>query len=150
MLYGITAVVLIGLGIWMILQGHASNTAESSGPCRFGGIRCNTRAGVFSLSDQATAINAVLLVVPCALGVIFGAPLVAGELEHYTNRLTWTQGISRTRWLLMKWCITGLTLLVLALALTMVSQWWTRQAGAQDLNLWLAGATDAFSLSISP
>jgi hypothetical protein len=138
LLMAITLVVLAGLALWMLLLGHSSDAAESSSACRFGSFGCHTRSGVFSLSDQATAVNLLLLFVPCLLGIVFGAPLVAGELEHSTNRLAWTQGISRTRWLIVKWCALGLLLLALVAALTFVTQWWTGHAGErQDLNLFL-------------
>ncbi len=140
MLMSIAFVALVGLVVWMLWQGHASDVAESSSACHYGGFYCNTRSGIFSLSDQATAINFLLLLVPCLLGVVFGAPLVAGELEHVTNRLAWTQGISRTKWLLVKWTVVGLTLLVPVVALTFVAQWWTGHTQElQDLNLFLIG-----------
>jgi hypothetical protein len=139
-LIALTIVFLAGLGVWMLLLGHASDTAEASLACRQGTFRCNTRSGVFSLSDQATAINFLLLFLPCLLGIVFGAPLVAGELEHYTNRLAWTQGISRTKWLIVKWCAIGLSLVALVAVLTLVAQWWTGHAGERlDLNLLLVG-----------
>src|SRR5258706_2174681 len=39
---------------------------------------------------------------PVLAGLFWGAPLVAGELEHGTHRLVWTQAVSRTRWLWTK------------------------------------------------
>jgi ABC-type transport system involved in multi-copper enzyme maturation permease subunit len=32
------------------------------------------------------------------VGMFWGAPLIAGEIEHGTHRLVWTQGVSRLRW----------------------------------------------------
>jgi hypothetical protein len=140
MLMAITVLALAALAVWMLLQGHASDVAESSPGCRYGGFPCTTRSGIFSLSDQATAINFLLLLIPCLLGVVFGAPLVAGELEHVTNRLAWTQGITRTKWLLFKWALVAMTLLVFVVALTFVAQWWTGHTDElQDLNLFLIG-----------
>jgi hypothetical protein len=34
--------------------------------------------------------------------LFFGAPLVAGEVEHGTHRLVWTQGVSRRHWAVVK------------------------------------------------
>jgi len=127
-LMAVTTVSLAALGIWMLLAGHALAAAESSVPCHYDTFQCHVESGVFSLSNQATVINFLLLAVPCLLGVVFGAPLVAGELEHHTNRLAWTQGISRTRWLLAKWILIALSLLVLVILLTLMSQWWTGHA----------------------
>ncbi len=127
-LIAVTTLVLVALGIWMLLAGQALEAAQSSLACRHGTFQCHVASGVFSPSDQATVINFLLLFVPCLLGIVFGAPLVAGEIEHYTNRLAWTQGISRTRWLLVKWFSIGLSLVVLVTLLTLVSQWWTGHA----------------------
>ena len=59
------------------------------------------------------------------MGMVFGAPVVASELEHSTNRLVWTQSVSRTRWLLTKWAVVLAPLVVFITILTVVAQWWT-------------------------
>ena len=41
------------------------------------------------------------------VGVFWGAPLVAREVEAGTHRLVWNQSITRTRWLSTKLAITG-------------------------------------------
>ncbi len=43
-----------------------------------------------------------LVVLPALAGAFVGAPLVAREIESGTARLAWTQGVTRTRWLLVK------------------------------------------------
>ena len=40
--------------------------------------------------------------VPAVVGVFWGAPLVARELEAGTHRLVWNQSVTRTRWLAIK------------------------------------------------
>ena len=140
LLAAIFVLVLGALGIWMLLAGRALQSAEASYACHHG-IGCHIIGGVFSLSNQATVINFALLFVPCLIGIVFGAPLVAGELEHSTNRLAWTQGISRTRWLLIKWATLATALVVLVALLTLVSQWWTSHAVEQiSLHLGTFGA----------
>jgi hypothetical protein len=47
-------------------------------------------------------LDAVLLLVPAVLGMFWGAPLVARELEAGTHRMVWNQSVSRRRWLLVK------------------------------------------------
>src|ERR1035438_10789054 len=44
-------------------------------------------------------LSVLVVVVPGLLGVFWGAPLVAGELESGSFRLAWTQDASRGRWL---------------------------------------------------
>jgi hypothetical protein len=53
------------------------------------------------------AATAVLLVLPVLLGVFWGAPLVAREIETGTYRLILTQSIGRRRWLLVKLALGG-------------------------------------------
>lgn len=135
-LMGLTVVVLAGLGIWMLLAGRAFDSAVVSAACHDGSSDCDIYNGTLSLSDQADVINFLLLFVPCLLGMVFGAPLVAGELEHHLNRLAWTQGISRTRWLIVKWCVVGLSLVAVVALLTLVVQWWTAHAAERiDTNV---------------
>jgi hypothetical protein len=39
---------------------------------------------------------------PALIGLFWGAPLIAGEVEAGTHRLAWTQGVGRPRWLWTK------------------------------------------------
>ena len=50
---------------------------------------------------------------PCIIGLLLGVPLVAGELDDGTNRLAWTQRVTRTRWFLTKFCVVALPAVVL-------------------------------------
>jgi hypothetical protein len=66
----------------------------------------------------------VLAAAPALLGVFWGAPLVARELEGGTQRLVWTQSVTRTRWLSTR---LGLSVLGAALAmgvLALAVTWW--------------------------
>jgi ABC-type transport system involved in multi-copper enzyme maturation permease subunit len=47
-------------------------------------------------------IGALLIAAPGLLGVFWGAPLIARELEEKTHRLVWNQSVTRTRWLAIK------------------------------------------------
>ncbi|MEJ3748864.1 ABC transporter permease subunit [Actinomycetes bacterium KLBMP 9797] len=53
-------------------------------------------------------IDAGLIVVPGFLGMFWGAPLVARELEAGTHRLVWNQSVPRRRWLAVKLLVVGL------------------------------------------
>ncbi len=123
-LLSVVALVIIGLGSWMYLLGRDYESSLTSQACRYNTFRCPINSGAWSISNQATVLNLLVLFIPCLLGIIFGAPLVAGELERHTNRLAWTQGISRTKWLMLK-CLTVLLIIVpVVVALTLVAQWW--------------------------
>ena len=60
------------------------------------------------------ALNTLVLVVPVLIGMFWGAPLIARELETGTFRLAWTQSVSRVRWLLVKLGLVGLAAIVVA------------------------------------
>jgi ABC-type transport system involved in multi-copper enzyme maturation permease subunit len=55
-----------------------------------------------------------LVVLPALAGAFIGAPLVAREIENGTQHLAWTQGVTRTRWLVTKLVLVIVPLLVVA------------------------------------
>lgn len=67
-----------------------------------------------------------LYALPGLLGLALGTPLVAGETGHGTQRLAWTQSITRARWLAFKLFLGGLAVAALSAALTALLEWWTR------------------------
>jgi hypothetical protein len=129
----------VALGIWMALVSHWYDTAPVTTyrlPNGAVGHYQNLYQGlaIFRLPYQVDAINLVLLAFPCVLGLLLGVPLVAGELDDRTNRLVWTQQISRTRWLTTKWWVVGFPLVVLVAILTVVAQWWAHHVGANGIS----------------
>jgi hypothetical protein len=82
-----------------------------------------------STSQRFGQLNAALCgVLPPILGLVLGVPLGAGELEKRTNRLAWTQSITKTRWLLSK---VGVGVLVVAGVIGLMAPliwWWTDAA----------------------
>ncbi|WP_414940896.1 ABC transporter permease [Amycolatopsis sp. cmx-11-51] len=82
----ITAALLIAVGILLFVNGNAAST--STDPAK--------------LFESLYTYLSWLQVLPVAIGVFWGAPLVAAEYERGTTRLAWTQSISRFRWLGVK------------------------------------------------
>jgi hypothetical protein len=81
-------------------------------------------------------------IVPVILGIFWGAPLVAHEIEASTTTLAWTQGITRARWL---WVKTGWLLLAAALwggAVSALVTWWSGPVNAQQANAFLPNNFD--------
>jgi hypothetical protein len=120
---------LIVLGVWMALVAHSFEVAlHTPAPrgCLEDLLRCNGLThGWLAAQSQAGYINLLLLLVPCLFGIALGAPLVAGELQGHTNRLAWTQSISRSRWLVIDWLVVGLSAVVMVALLQVVVQWWS-------------------------
>ena len=60
---------------------------------------------------------------PVVVGVFWGAPMIARELEAGTSRLVWTQSVTRTRWLATKLGVAGVGAAVVGLG-GLVLTWW--------------------------
>jgi len=87
-----------GLGRCLSGRGDCSN-AQSAFESRFGTLR---------------QLVPFFMVLPLLLGLFWGAPLIARDLEQGTHLFIWTQGVTRLRWLSSK--LLALVLLALALA----------------------------------
>jgi hypothetical protein len=71
----------------------------------------------------------VILAAPAIIGIFWGAPLIARELETGTCRLTWNQSISRTRWLTVKLALVGVAAMAVAEAFSLLQAWWAAPIG---------------------
>ncbi len=65
-----------------------------------------------------------VLAVPAIVGVFWGAPLVARELETGTHRLVWNQTVTRNRWLATKVAAVGLAAVAGTALLSLLVTWW--------------------------
>ncbi|MGW3550822.1 transporter [Streptomyces griseoincarnatus] len=89
----------------------------------------------------------VVLAVPAVIGMFWGAPLIARELETGTHYLAWNQGVTRTRWLATKLGFgTAAAMTVAGLASLAVS-WWSSPID-QAVNG--GGATDTYFPRLDP
>ena len=84
-------------------RGHRAARWPTSPPARdvFDHLDRATTAG------SSTPASSSSRVAPALIGVFWGAPLVARELEAGTHRLVWTQSVTRTRWLATKLGLTA-------------------------------------------
>ncbi len=71
----------------------------------------------------------VILIAPAIIGIFWGAPLIARELETGTCRLAWNQSITRTRWLTVKLALTGVAAMAVAEAFSLLQAWWAAPIG---------------------
>jgi ABC-type transport system involved in multi-copper enzyme maturation permease subunit len=87
---------------------------------------CSTATTAFLTDDSTlrTWLGILVVVVPGIIGLFWGAPLVARELEAGTHRLVWTQSVSRTRWLSVKFSVTCLAAMVTTGVLSLLVTWW--------------------------
>lgn len=87
---------------------------------------CATATSAFLGTDNQlqSVLNDLMILVPALLGIFWGAPLIARELEAGTHRLAWTQSVTRTRWLATKVGIVGVFALLVTGLLSLMVTWW--------------------------
>ena len=71
----------------------------------------------------------VILIAPAIIGIFWGAPLIARELEAGTFRLTWNQSVTRTRWLAVKLALIGVAAMAVTEAFSLIQAWWAAPIG---------------------
>lgn len=83
--------------------------------------------GIYSVVYTVGLVSVVLA--PAVIGIFWGAPLIARELETGTFRLAWTQTITRTRWLAVKLTLLGLAAMAVTEGLALMYGWWAAPIG---------------------
>jgi len=122
---------LAALGVLLTVTGRSISRAYEASGAATCGTDCDgafslfldevLRGGTGTLYDVVTL---VLFVVPALVGIFWGAPLVARELETGTYRVAWTQSVSRTRWLMSKLAVVGgATVAVVGVCTAAVTLW---------------------------
>jgi len=71
----------------------------------------------------------VILIAPAIIGIFWGAPLIARELEAGTFRLAWNQSVTRTRWLAVKLALIGVAAMAVTEAFSLIQAWWAAPIG---------------------
>ncbi len=114
------AAVLIVTGLQIASQWHSIVTACTAHAAGASGCLDVSLGG-----SHAHDLIVLSIIVPAVLGFLWGAPLVAQELETGTVNFAWTQSITRTRWLAVK---AGWLLIAAALwggAVGALATWWS-------------------------
>jgi ABC-type transport system involved in multi-copper enzyme maturation permease subunit len=91
-----------------------------------------------SLTSQNSKIFAFMTVVslalPAILGIFWGAPLVARELETGTYRLAWSQGVTRSKWIVCKFAVVGVASMIAAGLMSWMLTWWASPIDTLNAN----------------
>lgn len=101
-------------------SGAAGCTADCAGVVK--SFLAEAEAGI-TPTVYAAGIG-LLFAIPALVGVFWGAPLVARELETGTYKLVWNQSITRTRWLAVKLLGTVAAGMLAAGVLSLAMTWW--------------------------
>ena len=102
------------------LGGAQLVSAAAANSCQALSIQFQGRFGGMA------AVAVLLVMLPLLVGLFFGAPLVAREIEQGTHRFAWTQGVSRLRWAMVKFGLIGGATLVLAVLYSLGMSWWAQ------------------------
>jgi hypothetical protein len=110
----LTVAALAALGVLLVITGRSIADAYDTANVAACGSDCTTAIDTFlrevrtgtsgTVYDLATV---TMYMVPALIGIFWGAPLLARELETGTHRLAWNQSVTRTRWLATKLAIIG-------------------------------------------
>ncbi|MGH9171962.1 MAG: ABC transporter permease [Acidimicrobiales bacterium] len=77
-----------------------------------------------ALGHLSHALSTLVIVTPILVGVFWGAPLVARELESGTYRLAWTQSVTRSRWIVVRLAMLAGIVVVVTGLLSIAVTWW--------------------------
>ncbi|MEV4513243.1 hypothetical protein AB0K00_30240 [Dactylosporangium sp. NPDC049525] len=126
-LAGVVAAVVVLLAA---TAAHIVNVRDASGtPDLFlSDLKQGYEGKVYQLG------SAVLFALPVIVGVFWGAPMVARELETGTHRLAWNQSITRTRWLAVRYGTVALATAVIATVASVAYGWWASPIDAAALD----------------
>jgi hypothetical protein len=125
-----TAILLVGVVVWLVLlrQGLTDTMYRIGLPqCLAAHGDCGEQLRDFADEYRRTVnLFGALEFVPLLVGLFWGAPLVAREVEQGTHRLVWTQSISPRRWLAGKLILFGLAAVAVAAVLVGAVIWWNQ------------------------
>jgi hypothetical protein len=130
----VTLALLAAFAVLVLVTGlHLRDIYNS-----LGGAHCGARGDCGALIDQDRTLPDVLgpalLAIPALLGMFWGAPLLARELESGTHRLAWTQTVTRRRWLLVRVALVGVAALAVAGLASWLVSWWFAPLDAVNMN----------------
>jgi hypothetical protein len=130
------AVVIVFFGLQLAHTYHLTQTCAA---LRAGGDithwkanLCDLVPGISNYGLSHHVITASVYVLPGLLGLFWGVPLIAKELEEGTHVLAWTQSVTRRRWVAtnMGWVL--LASATFGAAMSALVSWWRVPANALD------------------
>ena len=129
--------LLIALGVLLLVTGlhvvHVNDAFQTA--CRAATHCSSTTNPVLTVDNPLQhALPLIAMVTPALIGLFFGAPLIAREVETGIFRLSWTQSVTLRRWLAVKLGIVGLAAMVIGGLVTWMVDWWMSPIDAVNMN----------------
>jgi hypothetical protein len=131
---GAAAVVTLLSGLFLATGPHLAHLYATSGAAScHSSSSCPALVTRFfsdvKLNDAAVPLLffvgfGALILLPAVIGAFWGAPLITREVESGSFKLTWNQGVTRTRWMAVKLGLVGLVAMATAGLLSLAFTWW--------------------------
>jgi hypothetical protein len=136
--YGLLAVIAVILVITGVQLARYYDTYVAT--CGAHG-NCGPAQTAFLARDHIVqaALGPILLLLPALIGMFWGAPLLARELETGTYRLAWTQSVTRGRWLTVKLGMLGLASMAVTGLFSLLVTWWFSRIDQLNLGRFTPG-----------
>jgi hypothetical protein len=141
LLAAIAALMLID-GLHEAAQWHALQVACAGAGAAATAGHGGGCLGQFNVSMVGNDMRVLSALVPAILGILWGAPLIAHELETGTSTFALTQGITRTRWLVSKVGFLLLSAAIWAGVISALITWWSGPENAQRADQFQANYFD--------
>jgi ABC-type transport system involved in multi-copper enzyme maturation permease subunit len=103
-----TSAIVAAAALAVVAVLLALTTLHSSPACALQAcLPDHGRLGRLSHDNLLSILSTFVVAAPAVVGIFWGAPLIARELEAGTYRLAWTQGVTRSRWLATRLLVVG-------------------------------------------
>jgi hypothetical protein len=129
---GLLAVVAIAL---LISGPHIAHLYGELKNCK-AKDDCNYLTNAIATADSRTYnfMTALSVALPALIGIFWGAPLIARELETGTYRLAWSQGVTRSKWIVTKLALVGVASMIAAGLMSWMLTWWASPIDTLNAN----------------
>ena len=126
---GVLVVVLAITGVHMAATYHSAlRSCAATGGCD--SVADDLFNGDGAIIDLVNATAAV----PLLIGLFWGAPLLAREFEFGTQRLMWTQSVTRRHWLASKTIALVAAAIFVSAVIAASVTWWSRTFDLSEHN----------------
>jgi ABC-type transport system involved in multi-copper enzyme maturation permease subunit len=139
-------VVLLVTGLRLASLYRASSLAACHRDCGQAAGNFLNQVGSGGADHRIYTLGAALVyLLPAVIGLFWGAPLIAREVESGSYRLAWNQTVTRERWLAVKLGVLGLASLAAAGVLSLILGWWASPIDHAATSGSAGGFEDRFS-----
>jgi hypothetical protein len=132
----VSAIVIVAVAALIVPSGLAiaNSYHQAVMNCSVNHIGCGNISNiVFGQNGVFTSlVQDLAMAFPLVLGILWGAPLVPAEFEANTEDFTWTQGVTRRRWVLTNLGWAFLVAVAWGGALAALFTWWRGPNNAVD------------------